>query len=189
MSGLTSSAVSDSDLIEEVLHGRKEAFQPLIERYAPLCAYYFTQRLQCPADQVKDLLQEAFARGFERLAQLQDRRRFKAWLLGICRNLAFDVRRKAGMAEYPSPGGNQPAADLETSVVTRLTISEAMRHLPPHQREMVEMKYFWDLTHQEIADLMQLPVGTVKTGLFQARWRLRQLLVPEGARHGNPSAD
>lgn len=178
---MTTSSPPDADLIGQILKGRKDVFRLLVDRYAPLCAYYLSQRMQCPADHIKDLLQEAFLRAFQRLTQLQDPHRFKPWLLSICRNLVLDQRRRKEK-EVPDsllPSDSPSSGDVESATVAKLTIHEALSRLPSHHREMLEMKYFWELTHQEIADLMQIPVGTVKTGLFQARLRLRHWLVPE----------
>lgn len=130
----------------------------------------------------KDLAQEAFIRAFRSLDGLKPPSAFKPWFWTICRNLLIDHARKAAR-ETVNCRIEVPAAPEEPSVIVerRQRIQDALSGLSEPQREVIELKYFWDCTLGEVAELTGKPLGTVKTHLTAARRRLLELFEPKGA--------
>jgi RNA polymerase sigma-70 factor, ECF subfamily len=118
----------------------------------------------------EDLLQETFVQA------LRGRQRFKAvaspraWLFTIARRVGLTAMRRRHRtttlpADVPEPAGTEPDARLER-------VRRAISALPPRQREVVELRLREDLSYEEIAAVLEIPVGTVRSGLHEARRRL-----------------
>ncbi len=171
----------DNQLVQEVLAGRTAAFQELVARYGPGAQYYFWSRCGENRETAEDLTQEAFLRAFRSLRTYQIGSSFRKWFRTICHHLAIDhaqSRRPSGPPGPPPPA--VPPACPARLAVQRQIIEEALRLLTPRQREVFELKYLWDATVEEVAQTLDLPVGTVKTDLTQARRRLLEVLEEKG---------
>jgi RNA polymerase sigma-70 factor (ECF subfamily) len=141
----------------------------------------------------EDLAQEAFARAYERLATYDQERRFSCWFFQILHNVTVDyLRRKRpalvsmeGMedAALDSVVGHQPNdspdKQAEQAALSR-AVDSALAQIKPEYREAVILRYREDLSVEEGADVMALPVGTVKTNLHRARNQLASILSELG---------
>jgi RNA polymerase sigma-70 factor (ECF subfamily) len=141
----------------------------------------------------EDLAQEAFARAFEHLATYDEQRRFASWFFQILHNVTIDyLRRKrppalslddledAGHAVPDATAmGTPPDTQAEQSALAR-ALDASLARIRPEYREAVVLRYREDLSVEEIAEAMSLPVGTVKTYLFRARKELASLLSAQG---------
>jgi len=167
------------DVVRDVLAGDKDRFRILVDRYSGLCRYYFLERWRFDPETAKDLTQEVFLKAFRSLGTLVPNSSFKAWLMIITRNLAIDHHRRrdsAPTAELPDVAA--PTESLEQTSVKKLLIKEALGKLPPRQKEVMELRYLWDLTSAEIGKIMNLPEGTVRSDLYYARLRMLELIGP-----------
>jgi RNA polymerase sigma-70 factor (ECF subfamily) len=114
----------------------------------------------------------------------QSRGSVLAWLLTICRSRAIDYLRRRDEAESwadpPEPEGSagQDPQDLLVAMESGRAVSEALQILLPLQRQLVSLAFFRGLTHEEIAEHVQLPLGTVKTHIRKALASLRKHLAP-----------
>ncbi len=170
--------VSDSDLIRETTEGRKDSFERLFKKYSAMCLYYFTRNRNLPPETAKDLTQEVFLKIYRSLHQFQIGTSFKAWLMTITRNTAHDHFRKrseSSGAIMVDPT-DEKALDAEKNVINKTLVRKALAVLPEKQREVVEMRYFWDMDSPEISRELGIPEGTVRSHLRQARLRLLEIL-------------
>lgn len=170
---------SDFEIITEILTGNPGRFSGLVKRYSPLCYYYFQQRCGCDVETAKGMVQEVFMRVFKNLSRLEPDPAFRPWLMRICRNLAIDTqRKKSRISESLSRKVPDELRTVspEKIVVKTAIIRDALQTLSDRQREIVEMHYFWGLSCSEIAEIMEIPEGTVKSDLYHARLRLGECL-------------
>ncbi len=181
---------SDAELAGEALAGSQAACGELVARYAT-AAVNLSARLVNDRALAEDLAQEAFARAFARLASYDPQRRFAAWFLQIVRNVTIDhlrhkrlhtvsleQRKDAGHADPPS-GTASPYRQAARGQLTD-AIDRALQRLRPEYREVVVLRYQEDLTNLEIAEILALPLGTVKTYVHRARKALASMLAGEG---------
>ncbi|MFF2093081.1 RNA polymerase sigma factor [Paenibacillus sp. NPDC058174] len=126
-----------------------------------------------------DIAQDVFLAVYEKLHTFRGEASIKTWLLRITRNISFNrrkssfVRRVLLMKDLPENGSNSPSAEIEA--MDNLFSSEAWRlvlQLPVKQREVMVLHAHHSLSHEEIASLLRLPVGTVKSRLHHARIKL-----------------
>ncbi len=133
-------------------------------------------------DEAEEVVQESFVRVWQDAADYDAARAgFRAWICTIARNRALDlVRRRStadrlkGLADVPQSGAG-PEADVSDSE-DRARIRAAMAKLATPQREALELAYWSGLTHVEIAEKLQAPLGTVKTRILDGMRKLKSLL-------------
>jgi RNA polymerase sigma-70 factor (ECF subfamily) len=180
----------DRAIIEQVLAGDRDAFGILIHRHRDGATRLANRILRERAD-AEDVVQDALLHAFLDLAELRDRDRFVAWLLGIVVNLAksrLRLRREVPVEDWsggqairgfvwmdaePTPDVRQEARELHDIVW------KALAELPAEQQETVQLHYVDGLRLWEIAALVGVPSGTVKARLHRARGRLRRALAAE----------
>ena len=180
----------DGAIVERVLAGDRDAFGILIHRHRE-GATRLAMRMLRERGEAEDLVQDALLHSFLDLAELRDRDRFVAWLLGIVVNLAktrLRMRREVPVEDWsggravrgfvwmdaePTPDARQEARELHDLVWKALT------ELPAEQQETVQLHYVDGLRVWEIAALVGVPAGTVKARLHRARGRLRRALAVE----------
>ncbi len=182
----------DQSLIEACRAGRTEAFGELVRRHQDRL-YPTLLRLTGDADDALDLLQDAFLRAFEKLDRFHGDSSFYTWVYRIAVNLALSGRRRRrGTVRFLGGGGDlidppddpsvsDPTLPLERAERDDL-IQAALNALADDHRAVVVMKEFDGLRYEEIAAILGVPVGTVRSRLHRARLELRERLkgvVPE----------
>jgi len=186
---------SDAELVRQALAGSQVACHDLVKRYATPAVNVATRLVRNRAV-AEELAQEAFARAFERLSTYDQRLRFASWFFQILHNVAIDyLRRKrpstVSLDEWEESGhpgyrGIEGASTEATPDVlaeqTALAsaVDAALYLIRPEYREAVVLRYREDLSVQEVAKIMGLPDGTVKTYLFRARKELGAILSARG---------
>jgi len=157
--------------------GERGAFDDLIARWhEPLWRYL--RRLSGNDDAAKDLSQDTWIRVFRGIARLREPSRLRPWLFGIARNVAMDRLR----AHYTAGShadvvlDELPAADDVNLEEDFATLESGLANLPIVERETLTLFYLRELSLEEIAGLVGVPVGTVKSRLFRARQMLRRVL-------------
>jgi RNA polymerase sigma-70 factor (ECF subfamily) len=184
-------AETDAALVLRARSGDAEAFGCLVQRYMRR-AYAHALALVGSREDALDLSQEAFARAYQARHRLDPDRPFYAWLGQIVRRLCLnflrdsrtharllDTEDASWFAESGRPAGCDPAAALEQAE-TRWRVGAAIESLPPRDREVLVLKEFEGLKYREIAELLDVPVGTIMSRLYSARRRLADAL--EGGR-------
>ena len=183
---------SDAELAGEALAGSQAACAELVARYAT-AAVNLSARLVNDRALAEDLAQEAFARAFGRLGTYDPQRRFAAWFLQIVRNVTIDHLRHKRLhtvslsqfedTGYPDPpSGAADPSPYRQAARGQLAgaIDRALQRLRVEYREVVVLRYQEGLTNLEIAEILALPIGTVKTYLHRARKELASMLAREG---------
>ncbi len=134
-------------------------------------------------ENAEDITQEAFIKAFQNLRQLQDEAKFGAWLSAIASNLARNYLKREKKIfltdELPEISTGPNPEDTEETVIRSLEVErvrKAIRTLPPEQYQVVVLQYYYDLKVEEIASLLQIRAGTVKSRLFRARQKLAGVL-------------
>lgn len=178
---------TDEDLALGVQRGDKADLAMLVERHhSPLLGYLYRMTGGDRA-LAEDLVQETFVRVIKSIGQYRHPRPFKAWLYAIATNIArdhykrADVRRTTALAEYNmfgvDPIGEWEDAALAGEQSRRMIAS--VRALPDHQREAIVLRYVQMLSLAEIAEALDMPVGTVKSRLSLGLKRLREVMERE----------
>ncbi len=168
---------ADREVMEEVRAGVTTRFSGLTERHGRHCVQFFLFRCRCPLDIAQDLTQEVFIRVFRSSQTYDGTRPFRPWLMAICRNVAADFQKSEKARRIKTETWIPPIpTGTEQRVVAAVTVQQAVAQLPERQSEIVVMHYFWDLPIKEIAEVLGIQEGTVKSTLFQARQRLLELL-------------
>jgi RNA polymerase sigma-70 factor (ECF subfamily) len=177
---------NETNLIRRSQAGDREAFGGLVEQHQRY-VYNLALRVVGNEQDAEDLAQEAFVRAWLALPNFRLQARFRTWLFRIVTNLCYNrlpgLRRELAdlgegcLAELPDETGPDldPAAGLEAGELRRY-LHRQIDELPEAYRLLVVLRYQQGLSYEEIAQAASLPLGTVKTGLFRARERLRQAL-------------
>jgi RNA polymerase sigma-70 factor, ECF subfamily len=165
--------LTDRQIAARAGAGDVAAFVQLVERYrAPLIGYIFG--LTGRREEAEELAQDAFCRVWEKLPTLKRRDRLVGLVYRIAFNSAISAARRPRLAvlvdDSPSPAA-KPADHL-------LKVHRAVAQLPEPQRVIVSLRHFTGLSHEEIAEVLSIPAGTVRSRLSRAYDKLRQLLTP-----------
>ncbi len=163
------------------MESRRALFEAYYKRtYA--VAYNILRR----RENAEDITQEAFIKAFQNLHQLQDKEKFGAWLAVIASNLARNFlkreKRIVLVDELPEARSGSESNDTEEAAIRSLEVDRirnAVRTLPPEQYQVIVLQFYHDLKVDEIADLLKIRSGTVKSRLFRARQKLAESLEPD----------
>ena len=182
---------SDAELVRQALAGSQEAYRTLVSRYATAAVNVAARFVQDRA-LAEDLAQEAFVRAFARLKTFDAERRFSSWFFQVLHNVAIDylrrrrldtvsleVLRSGGHPDPPDAGSPSPEARTERQSLAD-ALDGALARIRPEYREAIILKYQQDLGIDEIANILGLPHGTVKTFLHRGRKELASILATEG---------
>jgi RNA polymerase sigma-70 factor (ECF subfamily) len=181
---------TEHELLRRVAAKDRVAFEELYHRYYPrLFGYVF--RLTRRADLVEEVLNDAMLAIWTHAARFAGRSRPSTWIFGIAHHKALKALGR--LRPHQQATGEEPRDSdaLEPlgpdSLLDRRELrgllGQALRRLSTEQRAVVELTYFHDFSYQEIAQILDCPVNTVKTRMFHARRRLRDLLPLFGVSH------
>lgn len=179
--------VSDEELLKLMERGDQLAFEAFVRRYhGPLLG--FLERLLHNRQKAEDLVQETFLRLIRQLSQDKPPSHIKAWLYRVAHNLCRDYWRSTGyrtdsiaVREPPERSDeNAGVVELYERQETRKEIIAALDRLPEVQREVVVLRFFQDMKLQEIAEVLELPLGTVKGHLYQGLKKLEKKIGAAG---------
>jgi RNA polymerase sigma-70 factor, ECF subfamily len=182
-----SEAVDDGELLRGIANGSEAAMSAFYRRYQARVYNFALQRLGNPSD-AAEVLNEVMLEVWRGARNFEGRARASTWLLGIAHHKSIDLLRRRGRhtAESldfeiddarPDPGPAAVAGAQESRQV-RICVDE----LPDAQRYVVYLTFFEDLSYPEIARILEIPEGTVKTRMFHARKLLYRCLERIGAR-------
>ena len=174
---------TDQEAVARCLAGDAEAFSTLVERYGGR-VYNIALRITNDSDAANDCAQEAFIRAYRALHQYDPSLPFGPWLFRITTNASLNYVQRWHAHETPVeefPDSPEPAeAGPELSAVRREEVDEvlaAMAELPAHYRAALTLRHMQQLSYQEVADALGIPLGTVKTHLHRARAALKVRLA------------
>jgi len=168
---------SDEQLMTAFSRGSNDAFSELFVRYRQPIFGFFWRRVADRA-QAEELTQEAFVAVIRAAPRYEQSAQFRTYLYAIALKILRAYRRKAAFRTtfLGSPAEHVESA-AESGVVTQLIMREALTNLDAMDREILLLREFEQLSYAEIAELLNLPVNTVRSRLFRARTALRDLLL------------
>jgi RNA polymerase sigma-70 factor, ECF subfamily len=176
---------NEQALIQRAQKGNQDAFAALVEEHQ---RYVYNLALHVVKDENEalDLAQETFVRAWTALPNFKGQSQFRTWLYRIVTNLCYNrlpnLRRSLNdlgddvMDEIPTTSANAPAQEFESNE-TRQHLHQAIDSLDAHYKLLITLRYQHELSYEEIASTLNLPLGTVKTGIFRAKEQLRRSLV------------
>ena len=185
---------SDEAVVARVLSGEDDLFGLLVRRYQTRVHAHVAKMIGHREDAL-DLTQEIFLKVYQALSRFNPEYKFSTWLFRIAGNAAIDHLRKKrpkmvplevpdheGQGRLSSP--EYSTADLDPYGMLRnvergKAISEAIAELPLEFRELIALRHFAGLSYEEIAEVKEMPLGTVKNKLFRARAVLKERLAGE----------
>ena len=179
---------TDEELVARSIGGDADSFNELVLRWErPI--YALAYRTIGREEDARDVCQETFLRAFRALGGFKGQAKFSSWLYRITLNLCRDwIRRerRQPLAQAPEgvdlielAGEAEPSESIEELVARKeigAAIARAMAELPEEQRTAIVLKEYHGLTFQEIADMLDCPLSTVKTRLYQGLTVLRRQL-------------
>lgn len=172
--------ISDEALMLEFQGGSREAFEQLFARYRGPLYGFFRRRLN--GDQrAEDLTQDTFLAVIRAVDRYEPRALFRTYLYSIGMNLLAAERRKQSKDSPPGPVAPEPATSDAPDAA--LWVRQALEKLDGSEREILMLREYEQLSYAEIAELLYLPVNTVRSRLFRSRMALKGYLEPERKHH------
>jgi RNA polymerase sigma-70 factor (ECF subfamily) len=170
----------DRTLVREYLDGQRDAASGLVDRYEKRL-YNLALRLLANVQDAEDVIQTVFLNAFMKLDTFDPRYRFFSWIYRMTVNESLNMlkRRKGTVALEDVPDIAAPATRSSGVSEARDRVGKALQRLKPDDRAVVVLKHLESFSYEEIADMLDIPVKTVKSRLFTARERLRLTLLEQ----------
>jgi RNA polymerase sigma-W factor len=184
------SSLEDDKLVERAIGGDEKAYQQLVDKYQR-ALYYHILKMVRNKDIIEDLVQETFVKAFDNLESYSTNYAFSTWLYRIATNHTIDYLRKKKLptksidAPVKTRDGDMQmelpdehaSADRQVLKKQRKNIVQnAIQNLPKKYRKVIVLRHMEEKSYQEIADELELPLGTVKAHIFRAREMLYKAL-------------
>ena len=186
---ILSDASSDAELVRLAQAGDAQAFAGLVQAHQQF-VYNLALRSLGDPQEAQDIAQEAFVCAWQGLPNFRGQSQFRTWLYRIVTNLCYnrlprlrselsalgdDLAEDSGLWHFQSASHLEGEDTLEAAEL-RAFLHQQIAALPESYRLLVSLRYQQELSYAEIAEVVSMPLGTVKTGLFRAHERLRQAL-------------
>jgi RNA polymerase sigma factor (sigma-70 family) len=186
---LSEKAQRDYVLVQQAARGDQKAYAELLGRYRD-AIYYMLIKMVNNASDAEDLTIEAFGKAFKNIQQYTPNYAFSTWLFKIATNNCIDfIRKKKTLTvsldqndddpDKMSQDIMAPILDPEEEMIKeqkQKLMREIVSKLKPRYRKLIELRYFKEYSYEEIAEELELPIGTVKAQLFRARELLYNIL-------------
>ncbi len=189
---LSDKAKVDFYLVKDALeNGNQKAYAELMERYRD-SIYFMMLKMVKNKDDADDLTIEAFGKAFKRLYQYSSQFAFSTWLFKIASNNCIDYLRKNNNNTFSidknidTNDGGEMQVEMRSDSLTpeeKIIKKEKIKlmrivveKLKPRYRQLIELRYFEELSYEEIAEKLEMPIGTVKAQLFRAREFLQEIM-------------
>lgn len=194
ISRLSEKGQRDYEIIGRALKGDQMAYSQLLDLYRE-SIYYLVLKMVNSNEYAEDLTIEVFGKAFSNLKQYQPNYAFSTWLYRIATNNCIDFIRKQRISttsldlSFNDDNGEKLYIQVEShglnpeeNAIRKQNskyLKEIVKKLKPHYRQLIELRYFKELSYEEIADEMEMPLGTVKAQLFRAREFLAKMLTDD----------
>jgi RNA polymerase sigma-70 factor (ECF subfamily) len=179
--------LSDLELVKEVRNGRRQAYTMLMRRYQERI-YWVARRIVGSHDDAEDVAQETFVKGYLALGEFRGESQFYTWLYRIALNLSLNAVRKRHVMTYLHESSELlrrilPAQERPDELVelheTEDRILAAIARLPEKQKAVFVMRYFDELTYEEISQILKTSVGGLKANYFHALRKVQEFMKDE----------
>jgi RNA polymerase sigma-70 factor, ECF subfamily len=176
----------DAALVARCLKGDTDAFDELVRRYErPL--YNGSLRIVRNPEDARDIVQGVFVRAYEKLSTYDPERKFFSWIYRMMVNASLnwvEARRSYQDLEAELPSADPSPEGYFVQGEEAAHIEEALARLKPELRLAVVLKYFGELSYDELSYVLDLPAKTVKSRLYEARRLLAAFMIEAGVTHG-----
>lgn len=184
------SSLEDDKLVKEALGGGEEAYKKLVDKYQRALYFHILKMIK-EKEQVEDLVQETFVKAFDNLSTYNKNYAFSTWLYRIATNHTIDYLRKKKLQTtsidepVKTRDGDMKmqlkddSAGTDRKIISKQRqkiVRQAIKDLPKKYRRVIELRHMQEKSYQEIADVLDLPLGTVKAHIFRAREMLYKAL-------------
>lgn len=176
--------ISDEALMLDFQRGSREAFEELFARYRGPLYGFFRRRLES-SERAEDLAQETFLAMIRAASRYQPRAQLRTYLYGIAVKLLAGERRKHTDLSLEEHNHEPILNEVPDNAVW---VRESLKKLDASEREILMLREYEQLSYAEIADLMRLPINTVRSRLFRARMTLKSYLEPQAKLHRSIAA-
>ena len=186
----SASRLEDDKYVAEALSGKEESYKKLVDKYQkPL--YFHIRKMIKEVELVEDLVQEVFMKAFHNLSTYSNDYAFSTWLYRIATNHTIDYLRKKKLQTlsinepYKTKDGEMEIQLPDETYLTdqpvirkqrKQIVQQAIDDLPEKYKAVIEMRHMEEKSYQEIAEILDLPLGTVKAHIFRAREMLYKAL-------------
>ena len=182
----SSSTMSDGDLLRAVAAGDVAAFEQLHRKYFPKLMH-FARRITDSNDAAEEVANDVLMTVWRTADRFEGRSKPSTWIFGIAYRMSMKQRQKLGLrkgdVELDETLISDDADHVEQLAIAQ-DVTKALKQLKPELRAVVELTYYNGYLYTEIAEILECPVGTVKTRMMTARNRLRDLLSDEAYSKG-----
>ncbi len=187
-------AENDEDLalLGQIAEGDRGAFERLYRRYYKRI-YPFVYRLTQKRELIEEVLNDTMLTIWQKADSFAGRSRVSTWIFGIAYHKALKAAAKGRPQAYlddldPETIADQGQSDAIESLAAKEQITQALKGLSTEQRAVVELTYYYGYTYEEISQIVDCPLGTVKTRMRSARVKLKSILIGlEGEEEGRGS--
>jgi RNA polymerase sigma-70 factor (ECF subfamily) len=160
-------------LVERAKKGDKRAYLKLFQNYEEdiyRVAYVYVKN----QNNALDIVQDTACKSFSQIKNLKNPEYFKTWLIKITINAAVDFIRKEKKVIHLKPEHTELISTLDSDLSTKITLNDLMNKLNENEKSIVILKFYYNHTFNEIADLLELPIGTIKTILYRSLDKMRR---------------
>ncbi|MFH5832431.1 RNA polymerase sigma factor [Halalkalibaculum sp. DA3122] len=177
------SSLEDDTLVKRAIGGNESAYKKLVDKYER-AIYFHILKMVRDQKQVEDLVQETFVKAFDNLNSYSTNYAFSTWLYRIATNHTIDYLRKKKLKtlSIDEPVKTRDGdmnmqlpdehAATDRSLIRKQRqqmVQQAIENLPPKYRKVIQMRHMEEKSYQEIADILDKPLGTIKAHIFRAR--------------------
>jgi len=166
----------ENEIIRRCQQGEIAAFEKIFQHYKqPM--YSVARGVLSRHEDAEDALQEAFVRTYRYIAKFQFKSSFSTWLYRIVINTCYDQLRKIRRSKEQNFNEAIDIAEHNTSIETKMNLEQALSMLPKKMRTCFVLFAVQGFKQEEVADIMNTKVGTVKSQVFAAKQKLRQIMT------------
>jgi RNA polymerase sigma-70 factor (ECF subfamily) len=173
----------DAACVRECLEGNPQAFAAIVERYEKP-VYNVALRMLRNTEDAKDVSQTVFLKAYQGLEKYDPRYKFYSWIYRIAINESLNLlrlrRREVGPVDDQQPADGPGPAESLAEDVTQREVAEAIDALKPDYRAVIVLKYIAERSYEEIAEILEIEVKTVRSRLFTARQTMKDRLSARG---------